>query len=431
MTKDDSASAAESGPISATRFSPEEKPPEERKLEKLQPGHHLECHRLECHRIEAAYQSVLNYQPLTTVEYLFPDIIQIIDKTIDPRFISNDLYDMARKMNPDFVNHDFTYQFGSLDSKFSSIIISIKQQEENDHLLPGKLLETHVNLLENYPDAGIITCVLASGYEQKFNKIVRSCLQSSIEFSFRVYNVTETNEKTLINDTHPFAFIILAALYKSKAKENQRKLEQYFLKLHKLLSKATHIDSGAREVYSEFVHKIFGINYLKTSNTFHWESLATVINPAQQFRYDLKAKIEAEVKAKIMAEVKAEFEAEVKAKNLAELMAKIAAEGKAKVKAKIEAEAKAEIEVAEIDTAEIDAAEAKAEVEAKVQAKIETKIEAERKDFMDILPRYFEWFGGAPFLLPAVLIQGATYGVDQQTIEGVYYKWLKAEKGGS
>jgi hypothetical protein len=294
MTKDDFTSASGSAKIAAINDSPEEKPPEreppEEKPPERKPPEEKPPEREPPEReppeekppereppeekppknkhpgnwIDTAYRIVLEDRPLDAVQFLTPKIYELIDKELKHYSLSTDLLVSNPESSEGSIKPDYIWEFASINHKNPKIIFSLEQQEQPLPEMGRRLTITFIRLMEKYPKASIVTGVLCTGHSIEDTKDEITIEGFGLVHTFCYYNVLEAKEDELKRDKRPFAFIVLAAFYWHSAKKCKQTLEKSSLNLLDTLRENRNIDRGRKVIYGKFVRTLFHHNRAKT-----------------------------------------------------------------------------------------------------------------------------------------------------------------------
>ena len=159
------------------------------------------------------------------IRFFFTDLIETFDLTKECQFLDKEMEQIcpaAEVRAPKFIDKLIKVFIRTGPEDYLMLHTEVQDQkvrgfEERMFTYYYRILDRH-----KHPVAAI---VILTGTNSQFNpgKYRACCLDTTLNYNYRVYRISEQQEEALLKDSNPFAFVILTVLLAQQFQKQQRK----------------------------------------------------------------------------------------------------------------------------------------------------------------------------------------------------------------
>ncbi len=199
------------------------------------------------------------------ITFFIEDLAKEIDFSKSITFLDKELFKLSSKAENPNRDADLLVRVFLRNGKEKIVLIHIEVQGYKDENFPKRMFTYYYRILDMFEEDITAIAVLTDGDKNyKPDRYVKEYNETKITYEYKTYKILDKKEKDLIENTNPFALVVLAGLYtikSSKTKINDKKLG-FKVKLIRLLKEKKYSKEKRRSLF------IFIESILKLPNKF-------------------------------------------------------------------------------------------------------------------------------------------------------------------
>jgi len=186
------------------------------------------------------------------ITFFIPALAKEIDFSKQVTFLDKELFKLSSKAENPNRDADLLVKVFLKNGKEKIVLIHIEVQGYKDEKFPKRMFTYYYRILDMFEKEITAIAVLTDGDKNyKPDKYEREYNETKILYKYRTYKILDQIEKDLIENTNPFALVVLAGLYtikSSKTKIEKKKLE-FKVKLIRLLKENKYSKEKRRSLF--------------------------------------------------------------------------------------------------------------------------------------------------------------------------------------